>query len=88
MREISPDLKAASRIKASYARYVFWVMFAISFLNYLDRSVLSGAINEVAKELHFGLEGIGFISSAFLVIYTLGIMPLGILAIVWHVRMS
>jgi MFS family permease len=80
MSDISPDSKSSSLIKASYARYVFWVMFAISFLNYLDRSVLSGAINEVAKELHFGLEGIGFISSAFLVIYTLGIMPLGILA--------
>jgi MFS family permease len=80
MSDISPGPQSSPLIKASYARYVFWVMFAISFLNYLDRSVLSGAINEVAKELHFGLEGIGFISSAFLVIYTLGIMPLGILA--------
>ena len=80
MSEISSDLKATPRIKASYARYVFWVMFSISFLNYLDRSVLSGAINVIAKELHFGLEGIGFISSAFLIIYTLCIMPLGILA--------
>ncbi len=80
MREISPDLKTVPRIKASYARYVFWIMFAISFLNYLDRSILSGAMNIIAKELHFGIEGIGFISSAFLVIYTLGIMPLGILA--------
>ncbi len=80
MSEISSDLKTTPRIKASYARYVFWVMFSISFLNYLDRSILSGAINVVAKELHFGLEGIGFISSAFLIIYTLAIMPLGILA--------
>ncbi|MBV9616776.1 MAG: MFS transporter, partial [Ktedonobacteraceae bacterium] len=80
MREIAPDLQAAPRIKASYARYVFWIMFAISFLNYLDRSILAGAINVIAKELHFGLEGIGFISSAFLLVYTLGIMPLGILA--------
>lgn len=80
MREISPDLKTTPRIKASYARYVFWIMFVLSFLNYLDRSLLSGAINVVAKELHFGLEDIGFISSAFLIVYTLGIMPLGILA--------
>ena len=80
MSEISSDLKATPRIKANYARYVFWVMFSISLLNYLDRSILSGAINVIAKELHFGLEGIGFISSAFLIIYTLGIMPLGILA--------
>jgi MFS transporter, Spinster family, sphingosine-1-phosphate transporter len=80
MSEISPGLKTVPRIKASYARYVFWVMFSISFMNYLDRSILSGAINVIAKELHFGLEGIGFISSAFLIIYTLGILPLGLLA--------
>src|SRR5438552_2515007 len=80
MSEISSGLQAVPRIKASYARYIFWVMFAISFLNYLDRSILSGAVNEIAKELHFGIEGIGFISSAFLVVYTLGIMPLGVLA--------
>src|ERR1019366_9619064 len=80
MSENSSKLQTAPRIKASYARYVFWVMFAISFLNYLDRSILSGAANVIAKELHFGIEGIGFISSAFLVVYTLGIMPLGILA--------
>jgi MFS family permease len=80
MSEISSNPNAAPHVNTNYARYVFWVMFSISFLNYLDRSILSGAINVIAKELHFGLEGIGFISSAFLIVYTLGIMPLGILA--------
>ncbi len=55
-------------------------MFLISFLNYLDRNVLSGAANVVAKELGFGLDGIGYISSAFLIVYTLGTIPLGIWA--------
>jgi MFS family permease len=60
--------------------YVFWVMFSISFLNYLDRNVLNGAANVVARELGFGFDGIGVIASSFLVVYTLSTIPLGIWA--------
>jgi MFS family permease len=63
-----------------YSRHVFIVLFAISFLNYMDRFVLTGASNSVAKELHFNLDGIGSISSAFLVVYTLCTIPLGLWA--------
>ena len=59
---------------------VFWVMFSISFLNYLDRNVLTGAANVVAHELGLGINDIGYIASAFLVVYTLSTLPLGILA--------
>ena len=72
--------KATKRATAGYARYVFWVMFGISFINYLDRYVLTGAANIVAKELNFSLAGIGYIASAFLIVYTLGTIPLGIWA--------
>jgi MFS transporter, Spinster family, sphingosine-1-phosphate transporter len=72
--------RTAGRIPPGYARYVFWVMFSISFLNYLDRNVLTGAANVVAKELGFQLDGIGYIASAFLIVYTLGTVPLGIWA--------
>ncbi|WP_170142354.1 spinster family MFS transporter [Thermosporothrix hazakensis] len=61
------------------ASYVFWVMFCISFLNYLDRYVLSGAGNVMAKELKFDLGQLGLIGSAFLIVYTLCSMPLGML---------
>ncbi len=84
MSDIAPSAdvgtRTSPRITTGYARYVFWIMFLISFLNYLDRNVLSGAANVVAKELGFGLDGIGYISSAFLIIYTLGTIPLGIWA--------
>jgi len=76
----APDDKATKHTKAGYARYVFWVMFGISFINYLDRYVLTGAANIVAKELGFSLAGIGYIASAFLIVYTLGTIPLGIWA--------
>ena len=70
----------ARRAASSYPMYVFWIMFAISFLNYLDRNVLTGAANQIALELHFGVDGIGYISSAFLIVYTLCTIPMGLWA--------
>src|SRR4051812_7713549 len=55
-------------------------MFGISFLNYLDRNVLTGAANTVAHELGFGIDGIGYVASAFLLVYTLCTIPFGIWA--------
>jgi MFS family permease len=84
MSNIAPSANAGTgtsqRITSSYSRYVFFVMFLISFLNYLDRNVLTGAANVIAKELGFSLDGIGYIASAFLIVYTLGTVPLGIWA--------
>jgi MFS transporter, Spinster family, sphingosine-1-phosphate transporter len=81
MSDVAPIANAGGeRRPGRYPAYVFWIMFIISFLNYLDRNVLSGAANTVAKELGFGADGIGFIASAFLVVYTLGTVPLGIWA--------
>ena len=75
-----PDLKVPRQKSGKYAMYVFWVMFGISFLNYLDRNVLTGAAATVAMDLGFTNDGIGYIASAFLVVYTLGTVPLGIWA--------
>lgn len=84
MSEVSSSAKVGmgknERITAGYARSVFWIMFLISFINYLDRNVLTGAANVIAKELGFGLDGIGALATAFLVVYTLGTIPLGIWA--------
>lgn len=80
---VSPNAVGVGRrrsVLAGHAGYVFWIMFAISFLNYLDRYVLTGAANTVARELGFDLGGIGYISSAFLIVYTLATLPLGIWA--------
>jgi MFS family permease len=74
------ETASAKRTAKSYPTYVFWIMFAISFLNYLDRYVLTGAANTIAHELGFGVDGIGYVASAFLVVYTLVTIPLGIIA--------
>ena len=71
-----PLSTSATASRSKYARYVFWVMFAISFLNYLDRNILTGAANTIAHELGFGVDGIGYVGSAFLLVYTLFTLPL------------
>src|SRR5258708_12499880 len=76
----NPDLGISKKATKNYAVYVFWVMFSISFLTYLDRNVLTGAANVIAHELGFGVDGIGYIASAFLIVYTLATVPLGIWA--------
>ncbi|HLI04965.1 MAG TPA: MFS transporter [Ktedonobacteraceae bacterium] len=63
-----------------YAWYVFYIMFFINFLNYMDRYVLTGAANIIAHELHFGVDGIGYLATAFLLVYTLSTIPLGVWA--------
>ena len=81
MEEPVLDWNAAKRgsLFAS-RRFVFGVFFAISAFNYLDRYVLVGAANTVAKELGFSLDGIGIVTSAFIVVYTLSTIPLGMWA--------
>ncbi|GCF07273.1 spinster family MFS transporter [Dictyobacter arantiisoli] len=70
----------ASPLSRRVTWYIFGVMFSINLLNYLDRYIFSSIANTVAKELHFGLDGIGFIASAFLIVYTVFTLPLGFLA--------
>lgn len=63
-----------------YAMYVFWILFAIGFLNYLDRNVLTGAANTIAHAFGLGIDSVGYLASAFLVVYTVATIPLGLWA--------
>lgn len=62
---------------ARYASYVFWVMFAINFFNYLDRYILPGALNSISSDLGLSFGGAGLLASAFLTVYALCALPLG-----------
>ncbi|MGE5333772.1 MAG: hypothetical protein ACM3N4_03655, partial [Nitrososphaerota archaeon] len=35
-----------------YAAYIFWLMFIINFLNYLDRWIFTGLSPVIQKDLH------------------------------------
>src|SRR5579885_2065953 len=72
--------EADRRGAGGYAWYVFSIMFAINFLNYMDRYVLTCAANVIAHELGFGIDGIGYLATAFLLVYTLSTIPLGVWA--------
>jgi MFS family permease len=73
----NPGRQASHSNPSTRARSVFWVMFSISLLNYLDRYVFNGGVNVIAKELHFDLSQTGLLSSAFLVVYTIFALPVG-----------
>ncbi len=62
---------------ARYASYVFWVMFAINFFNYLDRYILPGALNSISTDLGLSFGGAGLLASAFLTVYAICALPLG-----------
>ena len=63
-----------------YAAYIFWLMFIINFLNYLDRWIFTGLSPIIQKELHLSDFQIGLLTSAFLLVYTIVALPLGFLA--------
>lgn len=69
-----------ARRAARYARYAFWLMFAMSLLNYLDRWIFTGLSPYIQKDLKFTDFQIGLLNSAFLLVYTIVAMPLGFLA--------
>lgn len=74
------ELKAVRRRSVNYPMYVFYVLFAISVLNAMDRYILTGAANVVAKELHLTIDDIGYLSSAFIIFFTFSVLPFGVWA--------
>ena len=79
-RPAEVELQPAKRRSINYPMYVFYVLFAISALNSMDRYILTGAANVVAKELNLGIDDIGFLSSAFIIFFTLSVIPFGLWA--------
>src|SRR5205085_7106596 len=84
MSEVAPSTNAgkevSNRSAGRYAAYVFWIMFSINLLNYLDRYVFAGASNIVGKELVLSIDQIGFLATAFIFVYPVGTLPL----VIWR----
>ena len=62
----------------TYARYVLAVMVGINFFNYMDRYLAASVAPAIQKELHVSDAAIGFLGSAFLLVYALAAIPFGI----------
>lgn len=73
----SPEGPHNSPVARGYARYVLAVMVGINFLNYMDRYVAAVASPLIQTE--FGLKNaeIGFLASAFLLVYAVAALPFG-----------
>jgi MFS family permease len=82
----------ASRLATQrYATYIFWLMFGINLMNYLDRWVFSLVLRLIQVDPKFCEPGhpqqfcindfqTGLLGSSFILIYALGALPLGVLA--------
>jgi MFS family permease len=66
-----------------YARYALAVMVGINFLNYLDRYVPAVAGPLIQKEFHLSDTATGFLGTAFLIVYAVSAVPMGIWADRW-----
>lgn len=62
------------------ARGVFWLLFAINALNYLDRLIAVAVSPTLKTQFHLNDSDIGLLGSAFLLVYTLTALPAGALA--------
>ena len=71
-----PDLVVFS---PRYARYALGILFAINLFNYVDRQVIFGVFPLVQDDLTLSDTALGALGSAFMIVYMLTSIPLGIL---------
>ena len=69
---VAPTKRAAATI--------FWLLTAINFLNYLDRIVFVAVGPELKHSFHLDDGQVGMTASAFLLVYTLAALPMGLMA--------
>jgi MFS family permease len=62
------------------ASVVFWLMFAINVVNYLDRLVAAAVGPRLKAEFHFNDFQYGALGTGFLLVYIVAGIPLGVLA--------
>src|SRR5207302_10203491 len=60
--------------------YVLAVLVAINFLNYHDRQLAAAAAPAIQAEFHLSDFQIGLLGTAFLIVYALGMVPMGLWA--------
>jgi MFS transporter, Spinster family, sphingosine-1-phosphate transporter len=70
----------AKRRLINTARPVFWLLFAVNTVNFLDRFLAVAVAPTLKTVFHLTDANIGALSSAYILIYTLAALPLGLLA--------
>ncbi len=62
-----------------HARYALGVLFAINLFNYVDRQIIFGVFPLVQADLALSDAALGALGSAFVLVYMIASIPLGIL---------
>src|SRR5437588_7052344 len=72
--------KVSSKPTRGQARFAFSILFLVNILNYADRYVLSAVLPSIKHEFHLTDFHGGLLISAFLIVYALSALPLGVWA--------
>lgn len=78
--EAGAAASARGRFVIQRPLWVFWLLFAINTVNYLDRLIAVAVGPTLKAEFHLTERDIGMLGSAFLLVYTLAALPAGALA--------
>ena len=74
-------IKGVSRpLSRRYATYIFWLLWLANFINYADRYAFLAIGDHVQTEFGLSDTQYGLLATSFLFVYTLSILPLGLLA--------
>jgi MFS family permease len=67
-------------VSRRYAAYAVVLLALINVINYLDRNVLFVLFEPIKRDLHLTDQQLGWLGSAYVVIYALSAIPLGVLS--------
>lgn len=70
----------ATRSKATYA---LWVLFGINMMNFFDRQILAAVTEPIRMEWHLNDTALGWLNTAFVLLYAAVGVPLGRLSDRW-----
>lgn len=70
----------AGPVSRLYAGYVVVLLALINVINYIDRNVIFVLFEPIKQELHLSDTQLGWLGSAYVMVYALSAIPLGILS--------
>lgn len=70
-------------LSPAYARYALAVLFTVNLFNYIDRQIVFGVFPLIQGDLALSDSALGLLGSAFMVVYMLASVPLGIVGDRW-----
>ncbi len=70
----------ATRLPAGYRAYALGLLAFINLLNYLDRNVIFALFEPIKRELSLSDAQLGWLGSAYILVFSLAALPLGVLS--------